>query len=230
MKIQLLAVLLFFGLIQSEGIIKSDLIGKNQPDSHKEFVKIESEYTNKSQIYMRKAAYTAFKSMYWDAKKCGIQLEIISATRNFDYQKGIWENKWKRPKYAGWQDLDKIRDIMKYSSMPGTSRHHWGTDIDLNSLTNTYFESGDGLKVYNWLKNFGKDYGFYQTYTSKDKGRTGYNEEKWHWSYMPLASEYLQLYQDSIKYQDLKGFSGSGSAANIKAIEEYVLGIDHDLK
>ncbi|MFM9004881.1 MAG: D-alanyl-D-alanine carboxypeptidase family protein [Flavobacteriales bacterium] len=40
---------------------------------------------------------------------------------------------------------------MKFSSMPGTSRHHWGTDIDLNSVEPSYFLSGKGLLIYQWL-------------------------------------------------------------------------------
>ena len=40
-------------------------------------------------------------------------------------------------------------------------------------------------------------------------GRTGYNLEKWHWSYLPLASKYLEFYNKKISYtmtlMDLKG-------------------------
>ncbi|NJK84501.1 MAG: M15 family metallopeptidase [Saprospiraceae bacterium] len=41
---------------------------------------------------------------------------------------------------------ERALKILKYSSMPGTSRHHWGTDIDLNSFSNSYFEQGEGKK------------------------------------------------------------------------------------
>ena len=176
---------------------------------------------------MRSEAYEAFKDMYWDAHKCGIHLQIVSATRNFDYQKGIWERKWKRDRYAGWKDVDKVKDILKYSSMPGTSRHHWGTDIDFNALTNDYFESGTGLKVYNWLSSHAADYGFHQTYTSKEDGRTGYEEEKWHWSYFPLSEQFLEEYEKQVTYEDITGFSGSSYAEEVKAIEHYVMGIEH---
>ena len=67
----------------------------------------------------------------------------------------------------GWQEIDKAIDILTYSSMPGTSRHHWGTDIDFNSLENSYFDAGDGLKVYEFLKRCGEELGFMQVYTSK---------------------------------------------------------------
>ena len=93
--------------------------------------------------------------------------------------------------------------------MPTTSRHHWGTDIDLNSLSNSYFEQGKGKKEYEWLIENANKYGFYQVYTSKENGRTGYNLEKWHWSYLPLASEYLKFYNANITYKDISGFKGS---------------------
>lgn len=209
---------------------KSDLLGKFDPAAHPEFEKIASTHTGKSNIYLRKETYEAFKRMHKAAQLEGVNIQIISATRNFDYQKGIWEKKWLRKKYQGWKDLDKVKDILKYSSMPGTSRHHWGTDVDFNSVELSYFSSGEGKKLYDWLVAHGAEFGFAQTYTSKSGGRTGYEEEKWHWSYMPLSTKMLDEYNSQISYDDLKGFSGCESAAASKAIEEYVNGIDSALK
>ena len=209
-------------------ISKKELLGQFDPSSHPDFEKIHSDYTNKPSIYLRKKAYSAFKDMFYDAKLCGIDLKIISATRNFNYQKGIWERKWKRTKYMGWQKADKALDILKYSSMPGTSRHHWGTDIDLNDLNNSYFETGEGQIIYQWLRLHAKDYGFEQVYTSKDQGRTGYQEEKWHWSYLPLSSIYLQEYNRLITSEDINNFNGSEVAGEIQAIEKYVNGIQKE--
>ncbi len=211
-------------------IPKDELLGKFIPAKHTDFIKIEKQYSSKEGIYLRKQAYDSFKKLFAAASKEGVQLVIISATRNFDYQKSIWEKKWLRKNYKGWSDLQKVNDIMKFSSMPGTSRHHWGTDIDLNSVTPSYFDSGNGKKIYDWLVKHGPEYGFYQTYTNKSGGRTGYSEEKWHWSYLPLASVYLKQYNETVSYSDLKGFSGSGSAEAAKSIELYVNGIDSSLK
>jgi LAS superfamily LD-carboxypeptidase LdcB len=162
--------------------------------------------------------------------KDGITLTILSATRNFDAQKGIWERKWKRPQYEGKTDLERITDILKFSSMPGTSRHHWGTDIDLNSLEPAYFKQGKGLVIYEWLRKHGAEYGYHQTYTSKEDGRSGYNEEAWHWSYLPLAGPMLEEYNRVITYENLSGFSGSNSAAKARVLEDFVNGIAPNLK
>jgi zinc D-Ala-D-Ala carboxypeptidase len=204
---------------------EDELLGKIDPAADTSFTQIAAQYTSKNNIYLRKEAYDAFVRMEEEAAKAGIQLNIISATRNFDYQKGIWERKWQRSKYMGWQEVEKVKDIMQYSSMPGTSRHHWGTDIDLNSLNNTYFESGKGANDYNWLKANAERFGYYQVYAKKDSGRTGYSDEKWHWSYMPLASQFLEQYNQLVTNESIQGFSGSDAAIKIDAVKTYVNGI-----
>jgi LAS superfamily LD-carboxypeptidase LdcB len=168
--------------------------------------------------------------MYEAALKDGLTLTILSATRNFDAQKAIWERKWNRPQYKGKSDIERIIDIMKFSSMPGTSRHHWGTDIDMNSLEPAYFKQGKGLLIYQWLTKNAANFGYHQTYTSKANGRTGYDEEAWHWSYIPLAKPMLDAYNQVITYQDLVGFSGCASAYKVRVLEDFVNGIESGLK
>jgi LAS superfamily LD-carboxypeptidase LdcB len=207
-------------------INKEELLGKINPSQHPSFSKIEKVYTTKDNIYLRTECYEAFIKMSEAAKKEGVTLTIISATRTFDQQKAIWERKWAKLKEQKKSDLEMARNIMLYSSMPGTSRHHWGTDIDINSLENSYFKSGAGKKLYDWMLLHAAEFGFHQTYTDKSKGRTGYEEEKWHWSYMPLSGPFLEEYQKQISYSDISGFSGSNVALELKVIETYVQGIE----
>jgi zinc D-Ala-D-Ala carboxypeptidase len=108
--------------------------------------------------------------------------------------------------------------------MPGTSRHHWGTDFDINSLSPAFFNKGTGKKAYEWLTAHAADYGFAQPYTA---GRNkGYNEEKWHWSYTPLSRTMTQNYAQLITNQDITGFEGSASAPEIDMLNNYVLGVN----
>lgn len=180
---------------------------------------------------MQRQAWQAFQRMHAAAAKDGITLRILSATRNFDYQKGIWERKWDQ-RSGGRSVSDEqaagiAKDILLYSSMPGSSRHHWGTDIDLNALESAYFDTAEGRKLYTWLQKHAADYGFCQTYTSKIGGsRTGYEEEKWHWSYLPLSTVYLEAYRRQVSYEDIRGFAGSKAARGVRLIEDYVMGID----
>lgn len=193
-----------------------------------DFVKVDPKYANKT-VYLQKKTYQAFKAMADSAKEDGIRLIIVSGTRNFKYQKGIWDRKWNASDSA--TGLGKAKGILEYSSMPMTSRHHWGTDIDLNNLNNSYFESGKGKKEYNWLKEHANSFGFYQPYTDKSiNGRTGYNMEKWHWSYLPLACPYLAYYNKHITNKDITGFKGSKYAQKIDMVGNYVNGISQKIK
>jgi len=112
--------------------------------------------------------------------------------------------------------------------MPGTSRHHWGTDIDLNNFNNAWFEKGDGLELFIWLEKNAHAYGFCRPYTKKDMERPdGYNEEKWHWSYMPLSQKLTDLAEAYLEDEMLKGFMGSEVAPELDIVKKYVLGINH---
>ncbi len=214
------------------------LTGKFDPARHPDFTTIDAQHASRTGMYLRKDAYAAFIQMYEAAKKENIHFQIKSATRNFDRQKTIWEGKWsgKRLLEGGQsapQDYpapqDRALKILEYSSMPGTSRHHWGTDIDLNAFNNAYFEKGQGLKEYQWLLAHAAHYGFCQPYTQKGPNRpNGYNEEKWHWSYMPMAIRLTQQYPLQVNYSDFERFrfKGSGTASGIDVIQNYVLGID----
>ncbi len=53
--------------------------------------------------------------------------------------------------------------------------------------------------------------------------------EKWHWSYLPLASDYLSSYLQLISYDDIRGFIGAEFASKLRIIEDYVSGISQDL-
>ena len=208
----------------------SDLLGKFSPSKHRAFVRIDPQYANRKGLYLRKEAYAAFKKMHVAARKAGVHLVIVSATRNFYAQKSIWERKWTgKRKVKGLNsqltDLQKATVILRYSAMPGTSRHHWGTDIDLNHLENDYFAQGKGLKIYQWLRKNASTYGFFQPYTSKAKGRTGYEEEKWHWSYAKTARQMHAAYQQRVTHQTISGFAGSGTAKKLHVIQHYVNGI-----
>ena len=227
--------------IINEKIPKSYLLGQFEPKDDSLFVLIEDQYSDGSGRggFMHKKAYAAFKNMHAAAKEAGISLTILSPTRNFFRQKNIWERKWNGQTLVKGQDLSKSQPdpvlrakiILEYSSMPGTSRHHWGTDIDINAFENSYFESGQGLKEYNWLIANAAKYGFCQPYTQKGDARPyGYEEEKWHWSYIPVASKYLEAYKQTITYEDLTGFLGAETAISIDVIPNYVDGINQACK
>lgn len=207
---------------------KDYLLGKTDYKTHPDFVEVDKKHTSKppGEVYMRKEAYEAFVKMFEAAKADGIKLSILSAARNFDKQKAIWNGKWNGS-YAKIKDEQKrTLAILKFSAMPCTSRHHWGTDIDLNDLSNATFEKGEGKKVYEWLVAHAHEYGFCNVYSAKDDKRPeGYEQERWHWSYLPLAQIFTKQFLQTITYDDIKGFEGDGSAEKLEVIKKYVGGI-----
>jgi hypothetical protein len=115
--------------------------------------------------------------------------------------------------------------------MPGTSRHHWGTDIDINSVEPDYFLTKKGKAEYDWLVKNAARFGFCQPYSPKGADRpNGYEEEKWHWSYMPLSKNFLSQYPTIVSYADIRGFDGDVAAESLKVIDNYVLGVNVDCK
>jgi zinc D-Ala-D-Ala carboxypeptidase len=230
---------LFSAFCQSSTIDLNYVMGKFEPATHNDFVEIPLKYTDKSKRYLHKETLNAFIKMYNAALKAGHKITIISATRNFDYQKSIWEKKWRGvTKLESGKDASKIENpveramaILRYSSMPGTSRHHWGTDIDINKLENNYFEKGAGKNLYAWMKKHASSFGFCQVYSPKGIHRpNGYQEEKWHWSYMPLSSKVTDVAKKQLSNNKIQGFEGAETAVEIDMLHKYVLGTNIDCK
>ena len=216
------------------------ITGQFDPEEHISFVEIPLKYADREGMFLRKDALKDFIRMYDAAKTEGIQFQIRSATRNFEYQKGIWERKWDGVSILSDgvnaatdidDDKERALKILEYSSMPGTSRHHWGTDIDLNSFNNGWFEEGEGLQLYNWMLANASFFGYCQPYTAKGEFRpNGYNEEKWHWSYMPVSRPLTNEAQDKLKNEMISGFKGADQAVTIDVVSNYILGVNTKCK
>lgn len=210
--------------VVEDEITKEALLGNKVYADDPNFIVIDKKYTALSSYNanIRRETYAAFKRMYRAALRDGIELRVTSASRNFITQRIIWEDKWKKsPAPAG---IARVKEILKYSSVPGISRHHWGTDIDLMSPQLAYWESAKGVRVYDWLCKNAFKFGFYQTYTGSTT-RGGFSEEKWHWSFYPISSLYMKAYKETIKNSDLTGFVGSDSLSEFDIISEYVFGV-----
>ena len=214
-----------------EKIEKNILLGKFDYKKDSNFSIVSSKYSSKT-IYLRKEVLQKFDQMYAAALKDGIKLVIISGTRSFNHQKYIWDRKWAK-NILKMDSISAVKEIMKYSSMPSTSRHHWGTDIYLNSLENIYFEKGEGKKIFDWLVANAFKYGFHMTYDNQEETkRTGYKMEKWHWSYMPISKQFLIQFNEYVKCENISSFKGSKFACHPKVdvIKNFVNGINTDFK
>lgn len=146
----------------------------------------------------------AYTNMREAALRAGFELQIASGFRDFQRQQAIWTKKLA----ASNESERALEKILHWSALPGTSRHHWGTEFDffdahgfssqegtekkLQLVANEYEPGGPCYKLYQWLQDHAGQFGFYWPY----KGRgNGVAAEPWHLSYAPLASHYQALWQ-----------------------------------
>lgn len=162
---------------------------------------------------LQPAAVEAFRAMQQAAKTAGFDLQPASTFRDFGRQLAIWNGKF----YGDRPVLDKdsqpiditplsaaerCEAILRWSALPGASRHHWGSDLDVYdpSLLPAgeklrlepweYQEGGHFYPLNQWLTEHMADFGFYRPFT-EDQG--GVAIEPWHLSYRPLAQEAERL-------------------------------------
>lgn len=195
-------------------------------------------------IGLQKEAYDCFLKMKAAAKKQGIEIQVASGYRSFARQKSIWNRKYKSNTDQGMSPLDAMSKIIAYSTYPGTSRHHWGTDIDIIDAAATYsgsvldpdkFEgNGPFRKLKEWMDANANTYGFYLVYTN-NPDRKGFNYEPWHYSYRPISKPMLDAYRKLdivkiIKSENLLGHDHMTEDFINRYVEENVLGINPSLK
>ena len=160
---------------------------------------------------LQAAAAAAFARLAADARASGFELRIASAFRSYDRQCAIFNGKacGKRPVFddadreVDLSSLDRnaqVDAILRFSALPGASRHHWGTDIDVvdaAAVPAGYEVALSAAEVapggvfdplHRWLDQRiadGESRGFYRPYATD---RDGVAPERWHLSYAPLAT------------------------------------------
>jgi len=160
-----------------------------------------------------------------NAAASGFDFRLCSGFRSFDRQLHIWNAKLSglRPVVddrgalinlellSPWQ---QIQAVMRWSALPGASRHHWGTDIDIYDRAAMPADyqlqlipaevEGQGMfaPMHDWLDEKLADQGFYRPYGT-DTG--GVAPERWHISYRPLAQTFAQGLTAEVLEQRLQG-------------------------
>lgn len=149
------------------------------------------------------------KQLKANAEFRGFDLRLASAYRNFDQQLQIWNQKASGLRVvldANEKPLDlsilspteRLFAILRWTALPGASRHHWGSDFDIYDanalpdrsqlkLTQSETKSGGVFdEFYRWLDDFlvDRSSGFFRPYED-DLG--GVAPEPWHLSYRPLS-------------------------------------------
>jgi LAS superfamily LD-carboxypeptidase LdcB len=156
-------------------------------------------------------AASAYAAMRTAAAADGIELRAASSFRDFARQVSIWNEKFRGERTMldrsgcamDGQCLDpaaRVEAILWWSALPGASRHHWGTDLDVIDraavppgarvhLTPAEFGAGGPFERLDiWLRANMARFGFFRPY-ERDLG--GVSPEAWHLSYAPIAEPAL---------------------------------------
>lgn len=153
-----------------------------------------------------------FARMQEAASRDGITLSPVSGFRDFHKQAGIWNAKWKGTRrlhdihgnpldHSSLSGATLAHTILIWSALPGASRHHWGTDIDVidaatrpagyevQLLPAEYAEGGYFHKLSRWLEQNMAAFGFFLPYKTF---QGGISTEPWHISYAPISMPALR--------------------------------------
>ena len=158
----------------------------------------------------------AFLDLQKKAKREGFDLAVASSYRSYDRQLHIWNAKLdgSRPVFDSNNELlslaslspwEQVQAVLRWSALPGASRHHWGTDIDIYdraAVSKDYkvqlspeesSECGPFGSLHQWLDNELEvsQSDFFRPY---DFDRGGVAPERWHISFAPIAIEYQRQF------------------------------------
>jgi LAS superfamily LD-carboxypeptidase LdcB len=196
------------------------------------------------------AAVAPFLALRQAAALAGFDLVPVSSFRDFGRQRAIWNAKFRgeRPALdrrgrpvdmAALDDAARVETILLWSAMPGASRHHWGSDIDIADghvmargyqprlVVGEYRGRGPFAALDAWLGENLRRYGFYRPYTRPGRG---VQPEPWHISYAPVAKPALARMSVPLLADAIRGAGVAGEAAILARLasirERYLLDVD----
>ena len=162
---------------------------------------------------LHRDAVLPFLALRAAATREGIDLIPVSSFRDFDRQLAIWNGKFngerkmldRRGAVLDAQALapaPRVDAILWWSALPGASRHHWGSEVDVidagampagyqPQLEPAEFAPGGVFgKLSMWLDDNAQRFGFFRPYRT-DRG--GVQVEPWHLSYAPVAEAAMRM-------------------------------------
>ncbi|HEY6642105.1 M15 family metallopeptidase [Povalibacter sp.] len=175
-------------------------------------------------------AAASFLAMRDAAADDGIDLAVRSSFRDFDTQLQIWNSKWsgERQLYdrnsqpierASLGDNEAVDAILCWSAIPGGSRHHWGSDMDVidagavpegysvQLVPSEYGADGIFARLSRWLDDNMNRFGFFRPYRV-DRGAV--SPEPWHLSYAPVSVPALESLSLSMLRQAIEASAIAG--------------------
>ena len=147
----------------------------------------------------------AFNAMKNAAVKDGINLFIVSGFRSYSSQTAIY---WNYVEKRGMETADT------FSARPGHSEHQTGLAMDLNSISDYFGETAEGI----WLAGHAHEYGFILRYPRGKSDITGYKYEPWHFRYIGVDMA-KEVYESGLTLEEFLGIDSVYAVAS--AYDEY---------
>lgn len=182
-----------------------------------------------------------FLRLHQAAADAGFALSVASGHRDFSRQLAIWNDKFngKRPvlddhdkvlDLSSLNEQQKIQAIMRFSALPGASRHHWGSDFDyydatalhrpLQLIPAEYLSGGPLHPLFHWLRDHAALYGFHFPY-ARDRG--GVAPEPWHLSHTRSAMEASRLLTSEVLATRLAATDIAGKSTLLAQLPELMV-------
>jgi LAS superfamily LD-carboxypeptidase LdcB len=167
-----------------------------------------------------------------EARGAGFELAIISGFRSFERQLSIWNRKASGElavldSNAAPRDIGQLTEtelvfaILRWSALPGASRHHWGTDVDVfdtaakpegyevELIPEEVDPGGMFGPLHDWLDTrmaTSQAFGFFRPY---DRDRGGVAPERWHLSCAPVAAGFeggltVEVLRETLSAADIR--------------------------
>ena len=180
----------------------------------------------------------------------GLDLTPVSSFRDFSRQLIIWNGKFsgERPMFdAARQPIDvsgrspaqRIDAILLWSALPGASRHHWGTDVDLIDAHATepgyrpqltpeeFAPGGPYAALTGWLEANAARFGFFRPFRGV---LSGVQPEPWHFSFAPVAENARRALTPAVLHEAIAAAPLLGKIEVLARLDElharYVAAID----
>jgi LAS superfamily LD-carboxypeptidase LdcB len=199
---------------------------------------------------LHKHVVTPFLRLRQEALSAGFELKVVSSFRDFDRQVTIWNEKFTgrrlmvdaagRPlEAASMAAQERIAAILLWSALPGASRHHWGTDVDLvdaraippgyrvRLASDEFAPSGPFAPLAAWLDQHASRFGFFRPFRGV---LSGVQAEPWHLSFAPVAEPARRSLTPAVLRHALTAAAIEGKASVLDGLNglhaRYVSAID----
>jgi LAS superfamily LD-carboxypeptidase LdcB len=192
----------------------------------------------------------AFLALRAAAARDGIDLVPIASWRPFEAQARNWNRKFSGqatlydcrgvPRdHAALAPPDIVRAILNWTGLPGATRRHWGTDIDVfdraaqppgyrtRLLPDEAAPDGVYARLHAWLDGHAARYGFFRPYRTH---RAGMCPAPWHLSHAPSAQAALEAIDIDMVARAVRASSLLGRDLVLEMLpgifRDYVLDVD----